>query len=147
MELHVSTWINLTDRMSRGKKLQKNPYGLPGWCSGKEFTRQCRRWKRHRVQFLRQEDPWRRKQQLTSIFLLGELQGQRSLVGYGPQGCKESDKTEHTWTHAVWIHYMVSKPRKTYYLLFGDVCKYISTLLTGNVLIRLLLPEHYWSET
>ena len=30
----------------------------------------------------------------TSVFLPGESHGQRSLVGYSPQGCKESDTTE-----------------------------------------------------
>ena len=38
--------------------------------------------------------PWRRKWQPTPIFLPGESHGQRSLVGYGPQGRKESDRTE-----------------------------------------------------
>ena len=28
------------------------------------------------------------------LFLLGESHGQRSLVGYSPKGCKESDTTE-----------------------------------------------------
>ena len=28
------------------------------------------------------------------VFLLGEFHGQRSLAGYSPQGCKESDITE-----------------------------------------------------
>ena len=37
--------------------------------------------------------PWRRKWQLTAIFLPGGSHGQRSLVGYNPQGCKESDTT------------------------------------------------------
>ena len=41
------------------------------------------------------ENPlWRRKWQLTSIFLPGESHGQRSLVGYRPWCCKESDTTE-----------------------------------------------------
>ena len=30
------------------------------------------------------------------VFLPGESQGQRSLAGYSPQGCKESDTTEAT---------------------------------------------------
>ena len=30
-------------------------------------------------------DPWRREWQPTSVFLLGELHGQRSLVGYSPR--------------------------------------------------------------
>ena len=46
------------------------------------------------VQSLGQEDPWRRKWQLTPVFLSGEFHGQRSLKGYSPQGHKESDTTE-----------------------------------------------------
>ena len=38
--------------------------------------------------------PWRRKWQSTPILLLGKSHGQRSLVGYSPWGCKESDTTE-----------------------------------------------------
>ena len=38
--------------------------------------------------------PWRRAWQPAPVFLLGESQGQRSLVGYSPWGCKESDMTE-----------------------------------------------------
>ena len=38
--------------------------------------------------------PWRRKWQLTPVFLPGESHGQRSLVGYSPCGCKELDTTE-----------------------------------------------------
>ena len=41
---------------------------------------------------------WRRKWQPTPIFLPGEFHGQRSLVGYSPWGCKESDMTKHTHT-------------------------------------------------
>ena len=35
--------------------------------------------------------------QPTPVFLPGESHGQRSLAGYGPQGCKESDTTEVTY--------------------------------------------------
>ena len=38
----------------------------------------------------------RRKWQPTSVFLPGESHGQRNLVGYSPQGCKELDMTEAT---------------------------------------------------
>ena len=38
------------------------------------------------------EDPWRRKWQ--PVFLPGESHEWRSLVGYSPWGCKESDMTE-----------------------------------------------------
>ena len=40
--------------------------------------------------------PWRRKWQPTPVFLPGKSHGQRNLVGYSPQGHKESDMTEHT---------------------------------------------------
>ena len=36
---------------------------------------------------------WRKKWQPTSIFLPGKCHGQRSLAGYSPLGCKESDTT------------------------------------------------------
>ena len=45
-------------------------------------------------QSLGQEDPLEKGWQLISVFLPGEFQGQRSLVGYGPWGRKESDMTE-----------------------------------------------------
>ena len=38
---------------------------------------------------------WRKKWQPTPVFLPGKPYGQRSLVGYSPQGHKESDMTEH----------------------------------------------------
>ena len=38
--------------------------------------------------------PWRRAWQPTPVFLPGESRGQRSLAGYSPRGCKESDTVE-----------------------------------------------------
>ena len=46
-----------------------------------------------RVRSLVWEDPWRREQQTTPGFLPRESHAQRSLAGYSPQGCKESDTT------------------------------------------------------
>ena len=43
--------------------------------------------------------PWRRKWQSTPVFLPGESHGWRSLVGYSPQGRKESDTTEELHFH------------------------------------------------
>ena len=37
---------------------------------------------------------WRRKWQPSPVFLPGKSHGQRSLVGYGPWGCKELDMSE-----------------------------------------------------
>ena len=44
----------------------------------------------------REFDLWVRK---TPVFLPGESLGQRSLVGYSPQGPKESDTTERLYFH------------------------------------------------
>ena len=45
-----------------------------------------------------QGSQWRRKWQLTPVFLPGESYGQRSLAGYLSWGCKESDMTERLST-------------------------------------------------
>ena len=50
------------------------------------------------VRSLGQEVPWRRKWLPTPVFLPGEFQGHRSLVGYSPRGHKESDTTERLLT-------------------------------------------------
>ena len=46
---------------------------------------------------------WRRKWQPTPVFFPGECHGQRSLVGYSPWGCEESDITERL-TLVLWKH-------------------------------------------
>ena len=76
--------------------------------------------------------PWRRKWQLTPVFLLGKSYGQRSLAGHSPQGHKESDTTKvlsaracarasasararvHTHTHTH-THTLYSGKRTTWY--------------------------------
>ena len=40
------------------------------------------------------EDPLEKGMAPTPVFLPGEFQGQRSLVGYSPWGCRELDTTE-----------------------------------------------------
>ena len=46
------------------------------------------------VKSLGWEDPLEKGWQPTPVFLPGEFHGQRSLVGYRPQGHKESDMIE-----------------------------------------------------
>ena len=65
--------------------------GFPGDANGKEPTCQCRRCKRHEFHLWVGKIPWRRKRQPTLVFLPGQSHGQRSLAGYSPRGCKESD--------------------------------------------------------
>jgi len=46
-----------------------------------------------RIQSLGGEDPLEKEMATLPVFLPGESHGQRSLVGYIPWGCKESDTT------------------------------------------------------
>ena len=75
------------------------PWELPQGCSGKEFTCQCRRCKRRKVNPWIGEIPWSRQWQPTPESRLEKFHGQRSLAGYGPWGCKESDMTECARIH------------------------------------------------
>ena len=70
--------------------------GFQGYASDKNYACQCRRHKRCGFDPWVRKIPWRREWQTTSVFLPGESQGQRSLVGYGPQGHKELDMAEVT---------------------------------------------------
>ena len=69
---------------------------FPGEASGKEPACQCRRRRRRRFNPHLGKIPWRRAWQPTPVFLPGESLGQRSQVGYGPQGHKKLDMTEAT---------------------------------------------------
>ena len=64
----------------------------PGGASGKEPTCQCRRCKRCGFNPWVGKIPWRKKWQPTLVFLPGKSHRQRSLEGYSPKSCKESDK-------------------------------------------------------
>ena len=64
---------------------------------------QVAQWLRNRLQCRRlrfdpwvTKIPWRRKWQSAPVILPGKSHGQRSLVGYSPQGHKELDMNEAT---------------------------------------------------
>ena len=63
------------------------PQGLPQGLSGKESTCQCR------IPALVGKLPWRRKRQLTPVFLPENSHGQRRLMGYSPWGHKRVVQT------------------------------------------------------
>ena len=69
--------------------------GLPRWCSGKESTCQSRR---HEFDPWVRKILWRRNCQPTPVFLSGKFHGQRSLAGYRPRDCKESNTIERLST-------------------------------------------------
>ena len=66
---------------------------LPKWPSSKESACQCRRHWRCRFNPWIRKITWRRQWLPTPVFLPGDSHEQRSLEGYNPWGCKESDMT------------------------------------------------------
>ena len=74
-------WVNL---MVYKLYINKAVKGFPGGASGKEPACQCRRHKRYRFDSWVGKISWRRELLPTSVFLLGESQGQRSVAGYSP---------------------------------------------------------------
>ena len=71
-------------RASQGALVVKNPFASAGEIKRLQFHPWVRK------------IPWRRARQPTPVFLPGESHGQRSLVGYSPRGCKESNITKVT---------------------------------------------------
>ena len=83
-----SKYIAVIRSMQTDQKSTHMLSGLPRWQRGKKPTCQCRfdPWVG--------KIPWRRKWQLTPVFLLGKSHRQRRLAGYSPWGCKESNTAE-----------------------------------------------------
>ena len=75
-----------------------------------------RRWRRQ--EFNPWKIPWRRKWQPAPKFLLGKFHRQRSLEGYSPWGCKESDMTEHAHILAIIIFPLLARQS----LIYGEEC-------------------------
>ena len=67
----------------------------PCWLRVKHLPAMWETWD----QSLGQEDPLEKEMQPTPVLLPGEPHGWRSLVGYSPRGCKESDTTERLHFH------------------------------------------------
>ena len=83
------------------------------------------------------KSPWRRKWQSTPVFLLREFHGQRSLVGYSPWGCKESDTTEACMDRAPGISIKISTLLRKNSVYSEHPCIYKLTS-TMNILLDLL---------
>ena len=71
---------------------------------------------------------WRRKWQPTLVFWPGESHGRRSLVGYSPRGCKESETTEQLNFHFSFFHSLVGFVRLVHFVILVE----LSTLLRYN---------------
>ena len=72
--------------------MRARPKGFLGGSAVKNSPAADETW----VQPLGQEEPLDQEiANYTPEFSPGESNGQRTLAGYSPQGCKESDMTEH----------------------------------------------------
>ena len=68
---------------------------------------------------------WRRHWHPTPVLLPGKSHGRRSLVGYSPWGCKESDMTEQLHFTSLHVHYhVICKQWELYF--FSDLDSFIS---------------------
>ena len=72
----------------------KQGFGLPWWLA--QTVENLPATSKTQVPFLGLEDPLEKGMELIPVFLPGESHGQKSLAGYSPWGCKESDMTEVT---------------------------------------------------
>ena len=86
------TWLWYWTELRYGKHFRLF-WGPLMWSIVKELTCQCRRRKRYRFDPWVRKMLWSRKWQPTPVFLAGESHGQRSLAGYNPWRCQESDTT------------------------------------------------------
>ena len=84
-------------RMTRAQNYSHKVSGSEGFPGGSAVRLCCQR-RRGRFDPQVGKIPWRRKWQPTLVFLSGKSHGQRSLAGYSPQGCKQSDRTKQLST-------------------------------------------------
>ena len=94
------------------------------------------------------EDPWRREQQPTPVFLPGEFHGERSLEGYSPRDHKESDMAE--WLSlslqvVQWwrIHLPVQEAQETWIRSLGQENPLKEGMATHSNILTWRIP---WTE-
>ena len=127
--------VNLSIQLGQVSMNYLHPllFALPRWLTGKESTCQCEfhPW----VGKL----PWRRRWQLTPVFLPGEFRGQRSLVG--PCGHKEVDMIEHIYTS--FLFPIVSNPKVSLEFIQYGASHYLSVYIVYSHLLLLELTRKY----
>ena len=99
--------------------------GLFWWLRGKGSVCQ---YKRPGFDPWVQKMPWRRKWQPTAVFLLGKSHGQRSLAGYNPCGCKESDMKQQQ-------QQKISKNTRYYLVQLVPAVRVICPFLIVNLIL------------
>ena len=120
-------------------------FGFPGG-SGVKNPRQRKRCRRCGFDSWVGKIPWRRAWHPTPVFLPGESHGQRSLVGYSPQGCKELDMTEHAHMQEFHSHTFTvfSRPKGTQVVAIGYLM-FTKKGEKGIIWNHLCIPEKEWS--
>ena len=83
---------------------------FPGSASDKESACQCRRRKGRGFDPCMGKIPWSRKWQSIPVFLPEKFDGQRSLVGYSPKGCKKSDMSTRMRQN---VHFLAYRQKNT----------------------------------
>ena len=68
----------------------------PQWLKRSRIHLQCRRCRRLEFDLWLRKIPWRRKRQLTPVFLPGESHGQSSLVGYSHEVAKSQTRLSNS---------------------------------------------------
>ena len=101
------------------------------WHSNKEFSCQCKRYKRYVFDLWVGKIPWRRKWQPALVFLPEKVHGQRSLMGYSPCGWKELGPTEQLSTRAVKTRVLTQK---------------LTFLPTKAVVLKLFMCQDHWKS-
>ena len=89
--LQKRKWLKKTQPLSIACLTLNSGPLISGGSVVKESACWCRR---HGFHLRVGKIPWRRKWQPTPVLLPGKPHGQRSLAGYSPRVCKESDTTE-----------------------------------------------------
>ena len=98
---HKDSAVEFCLRQNHLAYKKKGYHSIPWWLRRWKICLQCRR---PRFDPWVRKIPWRKKWQATPVFFLGEFHGQRSLVGYSPRGCKESDTTKQL-THIIQLSF------------------------------------------
>ena len=95
---------------------------------------------------------WKRKWQPTQVVLSGKSHGQRSLVGYGPQGCK---RVRHDWvtkqhqqvvSYRAEIHRQDNDFSKAVHVLNPRNSDYGKGILKMLVMLRILITLDYQGD-
>ena len=86
--------------------------------------------------------PWSREWLPPAVLLPGEFHGQRSLVGYHPWGCEESDTTEWLNTFfimSLWVDCVAQIPYSQKHLVLSFSIQFYWKLMTDSLYSSILI--------